>query len=66
MKLDKLKGKLKERKLTYADVAKALNVSVTTVNSKMNGETRFYAEEIRMLSQLLKLTDEEKIDIFLS
>ena len=66
LKLDKLKGKLKECKFTYSDVAKILNVSVTTVNSKMNGETRFYAEEIRILSKALNLTNDEKIDIFLS
>lgn len=66
MKLDKLKGKFKECKFTYADIAKILSVSITTVSSKMNGETRFYAEEIRILSNVLNLTDEEKIDIFLS
>lgn len=64
MNLDKLKGKLKEKRLSYNKVAEILGVSTTTVNSKMNGETRFYLEEIRTLSDYLGLTDEEKVKIF--
>lgn len=64
MNLDKLKGKLKEKRLSYNKVAEILGVSTTTVSSKMNGETRFYLEEIRVLSDYLGLTDEEKIKIF--
>lgn len=64
MNLDKLKGKLKEKRLSYKDVAGILGVSTTTVNSKMNGETRFYLEEIRLLSDCLGLSDEEKVKIF--
>lgn len=64
MNLDKLKGKLREKRLSYNKVAEILGVSTTTVSSKMNGETRFYLEEIRVLSDYLGLTDEEKIKIF--
>ena len=66
LKLDKLKGKLRECKFTYANVAEILQVSVTTVSSKMNGDTKFYAEEIRILSKALNLNNDEIIDIFLS
>lgn len=64
MNLDKLKGKLKEKRLSYQKVAEILGVSTTTVSSKMNGETRFYLEEIRTLSEYLELSDEEKVKIF--
>lgn len=64
MNLDKLKGKLREKRLSYNKVAEILGVSTATVSSKMNGETRFYLEEIRVLSDYLGLTDEEKIKIF--
>lgn len=64
MNLDKLKGKLREKRLSYNKVAEILGVSTTTVSSKMNRETRFYLEEIRVLSDYLGLTDEEKIKIF--
>jgi transcriptional regulator with XRE-family HTH domain len=64
LNLDKLKGKLREKRLSYNKVAEILGVSTTTVSSKMNGETRFYLEEIRVLSDYLGLTDEEKIKIF--
>lgn len=64
MNLDKLKGKLKEKRLSYQKVAEILGVSTTTVSNKMNGETRFYLEEIRTLSEYLELSDEEKVKIF--
>lgn len=36
MKLEKLKGLLVEHKKTYADLAELLDISITTINSKMN------------------------------
>ena len=38
MKLEKLKGLLVEHKKTYADLAELLDISITTINSKMNGK----------------------------
>lgn len=66
MKINKLKGKMREKKVPYKKCADFLGISNTTVNDKINGKTRFYVDEIEQLSILLELTLEEKIDIFLS
>lgn len=65
MKCYKLKGKLVEKGLTYKDCASAIGISVTSFNNKMNGISKFYIEEVVILSNILALTSEEKIDIFL-
>ena len=65
-KMQKLKAKLFESRLTYDDCAKLLGVSTNTFNSKINGKTRFYVDEASLLSELANLTNEEAIDIFLS
>lgn len=65
MNIDKLKGKLVEKKKTYEDCAKALNVSITTFSNKMNGRGSLYIEEVNTLSNYLELSNEEKIEIFL-
>lgn len=64
MRRERLKGKLVEKKRTYAQCAKLLGISTTTFNCKVNGKTKFYIEEANMLSEDLGLTNEEKIDIF--
>lgn len=66
MNIDKLKGKLVEKKKTYEECSKFLNVTISTFNNKMNGKSKFYIEEINKLSDLLELTNQEKIDIFLN
>jgi hypothetical protein len=62
----KLKGKLVERGKNYSDCAKALSTTVTTFNKKMNGKSKFYIDEVKTLSNYLKLNNHEKIDIFLT
>lgn len=66
MNRDRLKGKLVEKGKTYEDCAKAVNVTVTTFSKKMNGASKFYIDEVKALSDFLKLTNNEKIDIFLT
>ncbi|SFJ26964.1 helix-turn-helix domain-containing protein [Terrisporobacter glycolicus] len=66
MKINKLKGKLREKNVTYKKCADFLGLSDTTVNDKINGKTRFYIDEIEKLSSMLELTVDEKIDIFLN
>jgi hypothetical protein len=63
---DKLKGKLVENKKSYAQCADVLGVTLTTFNNKINGSSKFYIDEVRLLSEFLKLTNAEKIDIFLT
>ena len=66
MNLNKIKGKLKENNLTYADISLTLGISRTAFNDKINGKRKFYVDEIKEISKKLNLTDEEKINIFLS
>ena len=65
MNLNKIKGKLKENNLTYADISLTLGISRTAFNDKINGKRKFYVDEIKEMSKKLNLTDEEKINIFL-
>ncbi len=66
MNLDKLKGKLVEKKKTYRDCASHLGVTVATFNNKMNGRSKMYIDEVNSLSEFLGLSYKEKVDIFLS
>ncbi len=66
MNADKLKGKLVEKKKSYAQCAEALGITLTTFNNKINGLSKFYIDEVRELSSFLKLSNNEKIDIFLN
>ena len=66
MNIDKLKGKLVERRKTYKDCAEHLNITITAFSNKMNGHSKFYVEEVNRLSELLELSTNEKISIFLS
>ena len=66
MKLEKLKGLLVEHKKTYADLAELLGVSITTINSKMNGKTQFDVVEATMISDWLGLDCSSRVDIFLN
>lgn len=64
--LSKLKGKLVEKGKTYQDGAETIGVSTNTFSDKINGKRKFYVDEVNKLSDLLELTNEEKIDIFLN
>ncbi len=66
MNLDKLRGKLVEKRKTYKDCAEYLDISVIAFSNKMNGKSKLYIDEVNKLSALLELTNEEKIDIFLN
>lgn len=46
---NKLKGGLREKDLTYLDIAKTLDISETSVNFKINGASDFYIGEVRKL-----------------
>lgn len=47
----RLKGALRERGLTYSDVAELLSLTPTTVSSKINGSSDFYISEIEALEK---------------
>lgn len=66
MDINKLKGKIREKSKTYEECSKSIGVTITTFSNKMNGISKFYVEEINILSKFLGLTNDEKIDIFLN
>ena len=63
--LNKLKGKFVEQGKTYADAAKALGCSRSSIAHKMNGRVAITCNDAILFSELLSLTPAEKIDIFL-
>lgn len=65
MKCDKLKGKLVEKKMTYSDCAKILDISTTAFSQKINGRVQFTVTEASKLCEALTLPKEERLDIFL-
>ncbi len=66
MEMMKLKGLLTEKKKTYEDCAKELNISVTSFNDKINGRRAFSCWEATKLSSYLGLDYQERANIFLS
>lgn len=46
---NKLKGSLREKGLTYSDVATTLGISETAVGLKINGKSDFYLSEVESL-----------------
>ena len=65
MNVAKLKGKLRECGISYANAADNLDLSRASFNNKINGRSKFYIDEIEKLGHVLNLSDAEKIDIFL-
>lgn len=66
MNLNKLKGKMRECNLTQTEVAEELSLSLASFKNKLAGQTEFKASEIIQLGEILKMSDDEKIEIFLS
>lgn len=50
--------------ITYKNIAELLNINVTTLYRKLNGESDFYRNEIDIIAKYLKLTLEEVEEIF--
>lgn len=65
MEMLKLKGVLTEKKKTYEDCAKALGISVTAFNDKINGKRSFSCWEATRLSRYLELSQTDRVSIFL-
>lgn len=63
---NKLKGKIVEKELTYENCAKALGISKNSFSSKINNKTEsgFGIVEAKELSDLLDLSNDEKLSIF--
>ncbi len=65
MNLNKLRGKLVEHGKTYRGCAEAIGISTASFNSKMNGKSRFYVDELEELADYLGMDREEKIETFI-
>lgn len=66
MNMNKLKVKLFEKGLTYSDVAEKLDISVTAVSNKLNGQSKFNCAEATIISNWLELTVPDRVEIFLN
>ncbi len=66
MKFDfsKLKGLIRERKLTQEEMAKKIDIAYSTFNLKINGNAYFSQEEIYKISNFLKIPKEKIYDYF--
>ena len=65
MNMQKLKGKIIEKKKNYEQCAKAINKSKQSFSDKINGKRKFYIDEVNALGKFLNLSADEKADIFL-
>ncbi|MBF1054008.1 MAG: DUF739 family protein [Parvimonas sp.] len=61
---NKLRGKIKEHCGNLAEYAKELNISTTTLTTRLNGDTFFNQKEIEKSVKILKLNDNEIKEIF--
>jgi len=66
IKLDVLKGRIVENRTNYTECSKAIGVSLTTFSAKMNKQREFSVSQATKLSEHLKLSNEEKFNIFLT
>lgn len=64
--INKLRNKIKSQKLSQNYIAFVLGTSANTVRNKLYGKTELTIEEANRLADILRLSDEEKLDIFFS
>ena len=66
MKVNRLKGKLRENCMSQSDLADAIGISLSRLNAKLNGRDSadFVRFEICGICKALDLTGEECLDIF--
>ncbi len=60
-----LKGKLAENNLTIEKVSKELDISANAFSCKLRNKKQFKIDEVKKLQEILFLTDEELLNIFL-
>lgn len=57
MAYDKLKGRMVEKKVTQGEMAKKLNVSVSTLNAKLNKKREFTVNEVIVVCKVLEISN---------
>lgn len=61
---NKIFGRIREKEMTIAEVAKEMKMRPQTLSKKIKGESRIYHDEIMALSKILSLDDSEIISFF--
>lgn len=65
MNLDKLRGRLVEKRYTQEKIAVKLGLSLRSVNRRVTSQKPFNNNEISKLKKLLNLSNDEVAEIFL-
>lgn len=60
-----IRGKIYEHGFTYKYVASELGISAASFGKKMNAQVDFTAKEIRIIKQLLNLSNDETVRFFM-
>lgn len=63
--LDKLKGRMKENRVTYRQLAEDACMSLSTLCFKINGQRAFATDEIEQICKILRIPTEEIAEYFL-
>lgn len=67
MNKNMLKAAIMEAGYTQTSLAKEMGISKNTLSAKINGKSKMFTDEICLLCDLLRITDDKKkIQIFLS
>lgn len=61
---EKIENMMKDLNLRKESVCAAMGISLNSLNNKLHGRTSFTVQEARDLSAILKLSQNEMLDIF--
>ena len=64
LKFNKLKGKMREKGITYTTLGKEIGKTERTIYNKINGKTQWRVTEIDKIIEILQLTFTEASEIF--
>lgn len=64
IELSALKGKMRENKVTYRELAEDIDMSVSALNSKLNGFTPFNLDEAAKVINRLEISPNEIMRYF--
>ena len=64
-KKNKFRAMLARKEISVGEIAKALGIDPATLSRKISGQSDFYRNEIEKICQILELTPDETLQIFL-
>lgn len=62
--LERLKKAIHRKGLSYSEIAKALEITRSCMSKKMSGVIDFKVSQVYLLAELLKLSEQERDEIF--